>query len=596
VKNLKVTMKKLLMLFNKREKKKLLVLFFMMIISALLETVGIGVIVPFVGIVTNPDTIHEKAILSFIYKLFHFQSTAAFMIFSVVLLLSIFVIKNLFLVLSQYAQFRVILNQQVKLSRTLFNEYLIKPYTFHLQRNSANLLRNLNGEIPKVFQGIIISGFQLFTELLVITCILVLLMITAPLATMTASILLGGSVFIFFKLFRKKINQLGKEQQVVSGTMIKWVNQGLGASKEVKVSGKESFFINAYTKQSQIKANNSMYMKMLDQVPRYFIETILVSIVLITMLIIVFQGTVGTKLVSIMALFSMAAFRLMPSINRVVSLITVIRTSQPALSVVYEDLFMNKEMPTNSNKSYDFNTAVINKGKKTFIDSIKLNDVSFRYPNQEEYSVKDVTLTIPIGKSVAFIGESGAGKTTIVDIILGLFQPEKGRILVDSKNLSDQKLLWQRKIGYIPQSIFLTDDTIRGNVAFGVASEQIDDKEIWRALEQAQLSKFVEALPDKLETNVGERGVRLSGGQRQRIGIARALYHNPEILFMDEATSALDNETEKEIMKAIDGLKGEKTLIIIAHRLTTIENCDIVFKINKGQLEAVHNKLERSVM
>ena len=254
-----------------------------------------------------------------------------------------------------------------------------------------------------------------------------------------------------------------------------------------------------------------------------------------------------------------------------------------------------REESSDSNLALDTALDFSNKGKRTFNDSIRLTDVSFRYPNQMEYSIKDISLTIPIGQSVAFIGESGAGKTTLVDIILGILQPEKGNVLVDGKNLHDLKSLWQQKIGYIPQSIFLSDDSIRGNVAFGIENEQIDDEAVWKALEQAQLKEFIEALPDQLETSVGERGIRLSGGQRQRIGIARALYHNPEILFMDEATSALDNETEKEIMKAIDGLKGEKTLIIIAHRLTTIENCDTVFKINNGKLVEIKYKPENSV-
>jgi ABC-type multidrug transport system fused ATPase/permease subunit len=596
VNNLNDTIKKLVMLFNKREKKKLIILFFMMILAAIFETLGIGLIVPFVGIVTNPSIIQEQTILSNIYELFNFQSTTAFIIFSVVLLLIIFCAKNLYLLLFHYTQNRVILNQQVKLSRILLKEYLTKPYTFHLQRNTADLLRNVNGEVPRVFQGIIMSGFQLFTEVLVITCILVLLLVSVPVATITASILLGGSVFLFLKFFRKKISSLGVEEQKVSGAMIKWVNQGLGASKEVKVSGKESFFINSYTSQSQIKAKNSLYMKMLELIPRLFIETLLVTIVLITMLIIIFQGTNTTQLVSTMALFVMAAFRLMPSINRVVAMVTSIRYSQPALAVVYEDLFMNREHSSNSNLTRDSDLALINIAERTFNHSINLDSVSFRYPNQKEYSIKDVSLTIPIGKSVAFIGESGAGKTTIVDNILGLFEPEKGRIQVDGKDLHDQIPLWQQKIGYIPQSIFLSDDTIRRNVAFGIDSDRIDDEAVWRVLEQSQLKEFVEALPDKLETTVGERGVRLSGGQRQRIGIARALYHNPEILFMDEATSALDNETEKEIMKAIDGLKGEKTLIIIAHRLSTIENCDIVFKINNGRLVSINNKFAKSIM
>jgi len=563
----------------------------MMIFAAIFETLGIGMIVPFVGIVTNPEIIQEQTILLFLYESLNFSSTKTFIIFSVVMLLSVFVLKNLYLLLFNYTQFRVILNQQVKLSRDLFKEYLTKPYTFHLQRNSADLLRNVNSEVSRVFQGMIMSSFQLFTEILVIICILTLLLVTAPLATIVASTLLGGSVILFFTFLRKKISRLGKEQQEVSGTMIKWVNQGLGASKEVKVSGKEGFFINSYTGQSQIKANNSRYMKMLELVPRLFIETLLVSIVLITMLIIVFQGTSATQLVSTMALFAMAAFRLMPSITRVVSLITTIRYSQPALQVVYDDLFKEKDLSADISQ----NKVVINKGKRTYNDAIKLKNISFRYPEQKEFAIKDVSLTIPIGKSVAFVGESGAGKTTIVDIILGLFHPENGAVLVDDINIQKQQKTWQQKIGYIPQFIFLSDDTIRGNVAFGIGKNEIDDKEVWRALEQAQLKEFVERLPDQLETSVGERGVRLSGGQRQRIGIARALYHNPEILFMDEATSSLDNETEKEIMKAIDGLKGEKTLIIIAHRLSTIENCDVVFTINKGKLVESDNKSEMSI-
>src|SRR5690625_663996 len=310
----------------------------------------------------------------------------------------------------------------------------------------------------------------------------------------------------------------------------------------------------------------------------------------------------------------------MPSITRIASLITSIRYNQPALSVVYDDLFFNNDEYTKI-KSYK-ESFKINSGEKAFVDSIMLKDVSFRYPNQNEYSVKDITLTIPIGivnvisfteysfrypnqneysvkditltipigKSVAFVGESGAGKTTLVDIILGLFRPEHGQVLIDKKELADQKSVWQQKIGYIPQFIFLSDDTIRSNVAFGIDREEIDEQEVWRALEQAQLKEFIQSLPDQLDTEIGERGVRLSGGQRQRIGIARALYHNPEILFMDEATSALDNETEKEIMQAIDKLKGEKTLIIIAHRLSTIENCDVVFTIKAGKLVQVDDK------
>lgn len=564
----------------------------MMIIAAIFETVSIGVIVPFVGIITNPEIIFEQAPLTFIYELLNFNSSKSFIIFTISLLLIIFIMKNIYLLLFYNVQFKIISNQRVKLSIKLFKEYLIKPYTFHLQRNSAQLLRNVSIEVTRVFEGIIIPGFQLITESLVILFILVLLLFSAPIATIVASALLVGSVFLFFKVFQKKTRLLGKEQQLVTGEMIKWVKQGLGATKEVKVSGKEGLFLNAFEKQSVISINNSRYLLMLNQVPRLFIETILVATLLVTILIIIFQGSDTTKLISTLALFAMASFRLMPSISRIMNLVSTIQYYQSSLGVVYEDLFLTKEELTEINSDeleLDFDK------KRIFHNSIELKNLYFRYPNQEHYSIKDVSLTIPIGKSVALIGESGAGKTTIVDIVLGLLEPEEGEVLVDGKKLKDIEY-WKQKIGYIPQSIFLTDDSIRNNVAFGFADHEIDDDKVWMALDQARLKEFVLELPEKLSTSVGERGIRLSGGQRQRIGIARALYHNPEILFMDEATSSLDNETEKEIMEAIDGLKGEKTLIIIAHRLSTIENCDIVFGISKGELATVENKLKQPVM
>lgn len=594
---LKDTIKKLRVLFNKRDKKKFLLLFFMMIFAAIFETAGIGLIVPFVGIVTNPDMIQEQSILSYVYELLNFQSTNAFILFGVGFLLTIFIFKNVYLLVFYNLQYRVIFNQKVKLSSTMFREYLTKPYTFHLQRNSAELLRNINGEVAKVFDGILLSSFQLTTEILVIISILSLLIVTAPLATIMSGILLGGSVLIFFKFFRNKITHLGKENQKVSREVIKWVNQGLGASKEIKVSGKESYFVNSYSYQSKIMAKNTIYKNMLDQVPRLFIETLLVSVVLVTMIIIVFQGTDTSRLVSTMSLFAMAAFRLMPSITRIVATLSTIRFSQPALTVIYNDLIednKNKNL-INAEAINESKPLKVHSGEKIFCKSINLENVYFRYPNQNEYSIKNLSLTIPIGNSVAFIGTSGAGKTTIVDIILGLLNPEKGRVRVDGKNLYEILPIWQNKIGYIPQSIYLSDETIRKNVAFGIADKDIEDSAVQRAIKDAQLKDFIDSLPEGLDTVVGERGVRLSGGQRQRIGIARALYHNPEIIFLDEATSALDNDTEKEIMKAIDGLKGEKTLIIIAHRLSTIENCDIVFTVDKGKLASVDNKLKQSI-
>lgn len=587
-----VTIKKFLMLFNRREKRNLLFLFSLMLIAAFVETVGLGLIVPFVGIVTNPGIIQEQAILSYVYELLGFQSINSFLIFATISLILVFLGKNLFLLMYYYLQYRFINNQRVKKSQRLLRVYLTKPYEFHLQRNTADLLRNINSEVNRVFSDIMIPAFLLATEILVITFILILLLMIEPLVTILSALLLGTSVAAFFKVFRKKISTLGKVQQQSNGQMIKWINQGLGASKEVKVSGKENFFIQAFTKQIQQFANTERFYQMLNQAPRMFIETIVVAIILGIMLLIILRGGDMSRLLSTMALFAMAAFRLMPSINRIANSLTTIKYNYPALDVIYEDLISNEQEEMMGNASVNLDQYQ-DLSARAFDRAIKLENVYYLYPNQSEYNISNVSLRIPIGKSVAFIGESGAGKTTIVDMILGLLKPEKGKVLADGKELKDQMPLWKKKIGYIPQTIYLSDDSIRRNVAFGIGDADIDEEAIWRAIEDAQLKEFIEKMPEGLDTYVGERGVRLSGGQRQRIGIARALYHNPEILFLDEATSALDNDTEKEIMKAIDGLKGKKTLIIIAHRLSTIENCDIVFRMKDGQLVETTIRNER---
>ncbi|NJP38783.1 ABC transporter ATP-binding protein [Alkalicoccus luteus] len=567
---------KTLALFNKKDKKKLFIILLLMIGAALFETIGVGLMLPFVGIITNPEIVETQPIIRWIYETAGFTSHEQFVIAAVGALLTVFVIKNVYLLSFFYVQFRILLNQQVKLSSQLLKTYLRKPYTFHLQRNSSDLLRNVTAEVPKVFQGMILAVFQLLTEVLVIICIVTLLMFTAPTATMTAAGILGGSIGIFFLIFKKKISNLGTEQQRVTGTMIKWINQSLGASKDVKVSGRENFFIQAFQYYSQIKANNGRYMKMLDSAPRLFIETILVFTILITMLVIMNQGADTSELITIMALFAMAAFRLMPSITRVMALLTQIRYNKPALDIVYHDYLMENEVDTEQLKQTDL--------PRRFKYSIDAVNVSYYYPKQSEAALKNISLSIPIGSATAFIGESGSGKSTLMDTLLGLLNPSEGKIKADGKDILAMKQSWQRNIGYIPQFIFLSDDTILRNVAFGIHEADIDEKSVWRALEQAQLKSFVESLPDGIYTQIGERGARLSGGQRQRIGIARALYHDPQILFMDEATSALDSRTEKEIMNSINQLKGDKTIIIIAHRLSTIERCDKVYEMTNGVL------------
>ena len=422
-----LTIKKLLKLFNKREKRNVLFLFLLMLLAAFSETVGIGLVVPFISIVTNPNIIEEQEILLYIYELFEFQSTNAFLIVATISLILFFIIKNLYLLIYYYLQYRFINNQRVKKSRKLLKVYLIKPYEFHLQRNTAELLRNIQEEVNRVFEYILVPCFLFISETSVVLFVVSLLIIMEPMAMILSALLLGTSVTIFFKLFRKKISTLGKIQQQADGQMIKWINQGLGANKEIKVSEKEHFFIKSFTEQSQLYANTRRFYQILEQVPRMFIETSIVTTILIIMLFIILRGGGLTTLLSIMGLFAMAAFRLMPSINRMVSAITSIKYNYPALDIIYEDLLINEENELVVNKNINLNKQqdVIN---RTFHRGIKLENVFYRYPNQLEYNIYDVSLEIPVGKSVAFVGPSGAGKTTIVDIILGLLKPEKGRV------------------------------------------------------------------------------------------------------------------------------------------------------------------------
>lgn len=575
-------------LFGKREKKKFTLLFFFMIIGAVLETAGVGLIVPFVGILTNPDQITENALLNFFYTTFNFESPTSFLIFATIALLAVFIFKNAYLVFFYHFQYKVIYNEQIKLSKRMLTAYLLKPYIFHLERNTAQLQRNVDQEVKTIFNRIVIPGFLVLTESTVMLFVLILLLFIAPLPTLLAGALFGGGIFLFFHFFKTKIAVLGKARQSALGQMIKWINQSFGSTKEVKVLGKEAFFIDNFTHESKTYAKSMRFYQLMKQAPRMFVETIVVATILIIVLVIMIQTENLTTLISTTALFAMAAFRLMPSINRMVSAITDVRYNRPSLDIVYEDLIVNnveKDIDFDFRKRDEEAFSQVNKSQP-FHDKIELNHLHFKYPLSEANVIQDVSLEFPIGSSVAFVGPSGSGKTTLVDIMLGVLQPDSGSIEADGININEEESMWQNKIGYIPQGIYLFDDTIKKNIAFGVPEDKIDEEAVWESLRKAQLDEHVKGLPGQLETSVGERGVKLSGGQRQRIGIARALYSNPEVLFLDEATSALDNETEKGIMKAIDDLRGEKTLIIIAHRLSTIENCDIIFEMEDGRLKS----------
>lgn len=576
-------------LIERKEQAKFGLLLILMIIASLFEMMGMGLIVPFIGLVTNPEMIIENKILNSMFQILSLSSANSFIIMFAFILVITYILKNIFLLFFYSFQYKLIYQNRVNLSERLFKEYLKKPYAYQLQTNSSEMVTNVNHEVSRLFNGVLIPLLFLISEIIIALGIVSLLLFVSPLPTISLALLLTISIGIFLTIFKNKLEQAGRYEQDSISQMTKWINQGLGAIKIVKVNGKESFFLEQFKKHSEVFVEALRYIQVLNQVPRLFIETIIVTAILFVMvMLLVINGKDLSVLLTTMALFSMSTFRLMPSSTKIVSSLSSIRYNYSALEIIYNDL-MSMEKASDEFASFKQSEGL---PEKYFSNEIKVDRLYFTYTEANEPCIKGISMTIPIGQSVALVGKSGSGKTTLVDLMLGLHLPDSGSIFVDGKNLADILPIWKNKVGYIPQSIYLSDDSILRNVAFGIDDRLIDVEQVWKALETAQLKEFVEKLPNQLETSVGEQGVRLSGGQRQRIGIARALYHNPEIIFLDEATSALDNDTEKEIMKAIDSLKGEKTLIIIAHRLTTIEKCDHIFEIEDGQVKVVKDENE----
>jgi ABC-type multidrug transport system fused ATPase/permease subunit len=440
-------------------------------------------------------------------------------------------------------------------------------------------LNNINNRVGLLCTGLLQSSFVLGTESLIAIAIVTVLMLVDPISTFIAVIIIGTTSFVFLYFVRHKLKHLGDWYQKLYARMIKSANEAFGGIKEIKVLGREDYFIQSYAKVTQGYARSWIYGPFVSQLQRTVVETFMLGGIVIMSLVILLRGQGGLSLIPILALFAAAAFRLMPSINRMNTAISTIRYYYPALDVIHKDISLldDKKIIKKGQVQPEFN-------KLLFKKSIELKNVSFRYPDADRDALSKITLSIPKGYSVAFIGPSGAGKTSLVDIILGLLNPTSGKVVVDGQDIKDNLDSWRQQIGYIPQFIYLSDDTIRHNVAFGIDDDKIDDKKVWNALRYAQLEKFVRKLPDGLGTIVGEHGCRLSGGEHQRVGIARALYHDPKVLVLDEATSHLDIKTERGIMNTIEALKGEKTLLIITHRLSTVENCDVKYTIKSGKM------------
>ncbi len=572
---------KVFYLIGKSDRQKLGGLVALILFGALLETAGVGLILPFVSLIDNPDLIQENATLASIYAAVGSPEINVFLFWLTIGLAGFFVFKNLYMSMLSYVRNRYVFYRYPQIGTRLFEAYMHTPYSVHTQRNSAKLLRNLTGDQENLANRLFGSLLVLISEGFVILSILLFLLVVTPIISISVFLFFGISAGIFFLFVRGRLSRFSENRQKNSADMILQINQGLGGLKLTRILGREQFFVRKYEENALKYFNNHTWIMFLLDLPRYYIEgmALLILLIIVAVSIITSTGDNTASIIPVLSLFAAAAFRLLPSAFRCLASMNRIRSIDPILNTIYGDL-TTLEPHVQDNKSQDERFV-----KPTAMEEhIVLNNISYTYPEADGPALDGVSIEVPKGASIGLVGSSGAGKTTLVDVVLGLLEVESGEILVDGKNIYDDLRSWQRRLGYIPQSIYLSDDSLRNNVAFGVDEDDIKEEQVQRAIKAAQLEEFVKTLPEGLDTVVGENGVRLSGGQRQRIGIARSLYHDPEILIMDEATAALDNRTETEVMKSFSDLSGRKTLIIIAHRLSTVENCDRLYFMKNGQV------------
>lgn len=560
-------------IFNKKDRIKLIWIFFLTLLGSAVELLGVSVFLPFIQVLLKPDSIKEQKILAFFYNSFHFKNEDYFLIAIAILICIVYLVKNVYLTYMQNSILKFSFDTRMKLSTRLLETYMAEPYTFHLNKNISELQRCMQYDCGQ-FMTLVNSSLQLLAEIAVIICLGIYLFYTSPTISVVILSLLLVCVGLFVVVSKKVSRKLGQQNETYNAKLLQWINQSLGGIKEIKVLNREVFFVNEYKDTYEKLNKGAKNNEMIAAVPKYIIETVcIIGMVVAIIGKLLFGRRDLTAFVIQMSAFAVASFRLLPSVGKINAYINSVMYSAPALDLIYEDL---KSVEGCSWKNSD---AEKEENRWKLEKQIEIKDITYTYANNEVPVIKGLNMVISKGQTVALIGSSGAGKTTLADIILGLLMPQTGSICLDGKNIYDDIDAWHHMIGYIPQTIYLSDDTVRNNVAFGIPKDQIDEKAVVDALKKAQLYDFIKTLENGLDTYVGDRGVRISGGQRQRIGIARALYYDPEILILDEATSALDNETEEAVMEAIERLRGMKTMIIIAHRLTTIKNADVIYAI-----------------
>lgn len=564
--------KKTFVIFDKKQKRDTIILLFMTLIGSCMELLGVSAIMPLVSVITDNSVIEKNDKYALIANALNIRDAKTFVLVMAIFLIFVYVIKNVFICLQYHFQYKFIYDNQRKLSKQMLDHYIHQNYLYHTSTNVAVVQRNIASDVAACFDAILNMLF--FTnEVVVVLVLIVYLAAVDIVSTLSMGGVLGVFLLAFILFFRRysvRLGRITREKAVEQG---QWTLQSFAGIKEIKVMNKEEYFINRFDSVSREYADLKRKQCFAAIIPKPIMESVCICGLLTVMAIRIYLGSDMTNFIPVLSVFAIAAFRMLPSINRLSGSYSSIMFGKPALISIHDAVveMRNNEVviETEENDDYEFDIK----------ENISVNHLTFKYPSAEDNVIEDASFDIPRLKSIAFVGPSGAGKSTMADILLGVLTPDKGTIEVDGTDIHKHMKSWHKKIGYIPQVIYLMDDTIRANVAFGVPKEEIDDDKVWRALKEAQLDDFVRDNPLGLDAPVGDRGVRISGGQRQRIGIARALYTDPEFLVLDEATSALDTETETAVMEAIDALHGSRTMVIIAHRLSTIRNCDAIFEI-----------------
>ena len=573
---------RLLTLFSGAEKRRLIGVAVLIFLGGLLEVGAAGLLVPYFLLLQNPNIIQEDPRVATLYDALEMSSPTNFIVLVSAVLLLYFVMKNAYLSRLAFLQAKFVAEKQCSLTRRLFSAYMRAPYAFHLKHNSAELQ---NTSVLQAFSGIpklMSAGLVMLAELLVLIMLSTLLLIVRPLPTIAVGVLVGSLALVFYRAVRRRLDSLGRGQIQSSEDAIKWLNQAFGGMKETKAFRLEKFFIEELASTTKVRSENQYQFTAISQLPRFFIETMMVCVLFVLVIVMLLQGYDNDALLSGLVLFGAVAFRVMPSGNRIATNLGTLKYFLPAVEPVCRDLTLLEGIEEARPDQQGGDWAPARLGLS---NAITVERVSFTYPDSGEAVLKDVSLEIKKGTSVAIVGPSGSGKTTLVDLLLGLFEPETGRIVVDGADIGENLSAWRGMVGYVPQNVYLCDDSVRRNIAFGVPDDEIDGDRMRSVLAAAQLDSVVEGMPEGLDTKIGERGIRLSGGERQRLGIARALYRGPAVLVLDEATSSLDYGTENEVTRALEGLKGSVTIIVVAHRLSAVKGCHEIYSLRSGVLE-----------